>query len=201
MITHKFEDHDQWMEYRRGKITGSRLSDVVSTKETVKKIGFYELIAERIGIPGDGEDPMDRGHRLEEDAIERFTESTGKVVDNSLIVWESSDNSSMAVSPDGIIGETEAVEVKCLSSARHIEAFMGAGVPKDFKYQVLQYFIVNEKLETLYLCFYDPRLKVKDFFFKTIDRSHLAGEIEEIKKYEQDMLSEVDGIVDSMMKF
>jgi hypothetical protein len=197
----KFETHEEWMAGRIGKITGSRLKDLIVKRGTgdKKKIGFYELIAERIGLPADGENPMERGHRLEEEAIERFEVVTKKEVDKSLVIWSCEDNPNIAVSPDGMIGETEAVEVKCLSSARHIEALLTNEVPKDFEDQVLQYFIVNDKLETLYLCFYDPRLKVKDFFYLTVNRVSVLDRVEVMKIYEKEVLEEVDLIVNSLM--
>ena len=67
------------------------------------------------------------------------------------------DDENIAVSPDGFIGTTEAVECKCLSSARHIEALLTRAIPSEYEYQVLQYFIVNDKLEMLNFVCYDPR--------------------------------------------
>ena len=54
------------MAAREGKITGSRLKDIIVKRGTGKKIGFYSLIAEKLGIPAEeGETPMERGSRLE----------------------------------------------------------------------------------------------------------------------------------------
>ncbi len=86
MKTLKFENQESWLEARKTKITGSRLKDIIVKRGTGQKIGFYELIAERLAIPSDGEDPMERGHRLETEALERFTQETGKEVDGSLVM-------------------------------------------------------------------------------------------------------------------
>ena len=51
MRTLTFETKEAWAEARRGKITGTRLKDIIVKRGTGKKIGFYELIAERLGIP------------------------------------------------------------------------------------------------------------------------------------------------------
>jgi len=186
----KFDNEQEWLEARRGRITGTRLKDLVSVRDNKKKIGFYELLAERIAIPHNGENVMDRGKRLEDEAVERFAKETGKKVDNSLVMWVSDENDGIAVSPDASVGKTEAVEVKCLSSARHIEAYCTKQVPDEYRYQSLQYFIVNERLRALHFVFYDPRMPI-DFFYITIKRKDIAKEINEYLELERKILEEV----------
>ena len=194
----KYEDRDAWMAGRRAKITGSRVKSIVVKRGTAQKKGYYELIAERLAIEPDNENVMDRGNRLEDVAIARFTQKTGKEVDTTLVIWERDDNSNIAVSPDGVVKDTddkEACEVKCLNSASHIEAFLTKEVPAEYKEQVIQYFVVNEELEKLYFIFYDPRMTVKDLFFFEITRESLSGEITEQLEYERNVLVEVEKVV------
>lgn len=195
MKTLNFDTKEEWLEARYGKITGSRLKDIVVKRGTGKKIGFYELIAERIAVNASDENPMERGTRLESEAIERFCKETGKEVDTSLVMWLRDDNESIAISPDGFIGEKEAVECKCLSSARHIEAFLTQEIPEEYQMQKLQYFIVNDKLETLHWVFYDPRILCKDYFVIEIHRKDVQAEIDMYLDYQRTTLEEVDAIV------
>ena len=195
MKTLTFDSREEWLEARRGKITGTVLKDVVTLRGSGKKIGFYQLIADRLGVGAGDEDPMERGQRLEEEAIAEFQEETGHSVDTSLVIWTRDDNESIAISPDGFIGETEAVEVKCLSSARHIEALLTQKVPSDYEMQILQYFIVNEKLQKVFMVFYDPRLLAKPFFFLTITREEVQEKVDEYLEYEHGILKEVEDIV------
>lgn len=201
MKTYTFEDQGAWLSARHGKITGTRLKDIIVKRGTGKKIGFYELIAERLGIPADDENAMERGHRLEGEAMEQLTKETGKVVDTSLVLWTRDDNESIAISPDGFIGDTEAVEVKCLSSARHIEAILTGEVPSEYEYQVIQYFTVNDKLEKLYLVFYDPRLLAKPFFMIEIPRLSVQDDVKEMLEYQRTTLAEVDKVVLQLSNF
>jgi len=194
MKTLKFEDKESWEEARIGKITGTKLKDLISLKGSVKK-GFWKLVAERLSLPADDENAMERGIRLEEEAIKEFEKETGKKVDNSLIIWVSDENDSIAVSPDGIIGKTEALEIKCLNSASHIEALLTQELPDEYEFQVLQYFIVNPKLKTLYFGFYDPRVLAKPFFYFTINRKDKEKEIEFYKKEQLEILKKVEEIV------
>ena len=205
MKTIEYTDKESWLSARNGKITGTRQKDIIDKRGTDKKIGFYELIAERLMVAdGDGipnETPMDRGTRLQTVAIERFKKETKKKVDESLVMWIREDNESIAISPDGVIGKTEAVETKCLSAANHIKAFLTAEVPDEYKYQTRQYFIVNDQLKTLYLAFYDPRIPCKDFFYLIIHRKDIEAEIKELYDYQIKELSEVDAIVAKLTKF
>ncbi len=174
-----------------------------------KKLGYYDLIAAKLGLPPDStETAMERGTRLEKDAVQRFREETGKEVDDSLIIWTRDDNENIAVSPDGVIGETEAVEAKCLSSARHIEAYLTQQIPEDYYYQVLQYFIVNEKLETLHFIFFDPRFQMfsdpigkqakLDYFEISVTRDGVQEELDGMLAYEREIMTDVDRIVNKL---
>ena len=189
MKINKYDDEQKWLEARRGKITGTRLKDLILKRATKPKLGYYEIIAERIAIPPNDENVMDRGKRLEEYAIERFEKETGKKVDSSLVIWSRDDDENIAISPDGAIGKTEAVEVKCLSSARHIEAYLLKEIPSEYECQVLQYFIVNDKLKKLYFTFYDPRMP-KDFFYFTVGREEVQEKVVEYLALEKEILEQ-----------
>lgn len=198
MQTLKFEDREAWLHARRGKITGSRLKDIVVKRGTNKKIGFWELVAEGLGVAPEDESAMERGSRLEPEALERFAKEFKKKVDTSLVIWARDDDQSIAVSPDGFIGKKEAVETKCLSSARHIEAFFTQQVPDEYEFQALQYFIVNDDLQKLHLVFYDPRILVKDFFTITINRKDKEEEIAQYLQYQRDVMVEVRGYINQL---
>lgn len=191
----KFDDREEWLKARNGKITGSKLKDLIVKRGTGEKKGFYQLIADRIAIAPDDENPMDRGTRLEEEAIDRFVKETGKKVNTDLVIFSRKDNPNIAFSPDAYIGETECVEAKCLSSASHLEAYITQKVPNEYVDQIIQPFIVNDNLKKLYMVFYDPRIPAKDFFFLTINREDYTNEIVEYLEYEKQKLELVENWV------
>lgn len=193
----KFLNEDDWMEARRGKITGTRLKDLISKRSGDKKIGFYEVIAERIAIPRSEENVMDRGKRLEQEAVDRFVKETGRKAVRELVLVYRDDCEEIAYSPDAMIGKTEDVEVKCLSSARHIEALLTKQVPSEYEYQVLQAFIVNDKLKKRYVVFYDPRMP-KDFFFIEVNRKDVKDKIAELLVLEKQVLEEIAKLEDQL---
>ena len=193
-----FETEEEWMEARKGKITGSTLGDVITLRGNGKKVGYWQLLADRLSIAPDEENPLDRGHRLEEEAMARFEKETGKEVDASLLMWVRDDNESIAISPDGIIGEYECVEIKCLKSAKHLEAYFTQKIPDEYYYQVLQYFIVNDSLETLYFVMYDPRVLVKDYFVLTMTRAELGEEITKFLEYQRVTIEEINRMTNEL---
>lgn len=243
------QNTEAWFEERRGKISGTRLGEVYSSraytkadlidalekadiefdkKMTVKdldklvtndvklellrlapkKIGFYEILAERLASEPDDEDRRDRGHRLEEDVVELFTEMTGKKVER-VGICVSSFNPDVINSPDGLIateieinGEKaivykEAIEIKCLSTARHLQAVIENRIPDEFTAQKLQYFIVNDQLEQLHFVFHDDRIVHKDLQTKivTVNRSDLEEQIELYKAFQTVTLEEIDKLI------
>lgn len=191
---------DEWRDYRKGKISGTMLSDLYS-KRGNRKLGFYELIAERLAIDPDDENRMDRGIRLEDEALEQFTLATGKKVQQvGLCVHD--DYPEIINSPDGLIlnGDkyTEAVEIKCLSSPRHLQVVIEDEVPDEFEAQKIQYFIVNPDLQTLYFIFYDPRVISKPLHIKEVTRLELGDLPEKYLAFQLSQLKEVDAIVEKL---
>jgi len=196
MKTISFADEKTWLEFRRGKITGTRLKDLVAKRSTKPKIGFYEIIAESVAIPVN-ENMMLRGKELEEFAIKEFAKKTKKEVSNDLVIWQREDNEKIAISPDGVISKTEAVEVKCLGHARHLEAFLTQTIPSEYHYQVLQYFVVNDDLKTLYFVFYDPQI-TKDLFWIEVTREELGDEVKYCLDLEIETLAKIDEITNQL---
>jgi len=195
MKVSKYEDREEWLAARRGKITGSKVTDIKpKLRGTGLKKGFYTLIAERLAKPREeGEKPMDRGQRLEVEAIQRFMTETGQEVDQGLYIWSRDEDDSIAVSPDGVIDREHAVEVKCLADETHIETFLTQKIPDEYCDQVNQYFVVNDDLQKVSMIFYDPNLTVKDYFVIEIERDQ--EKVDEFLEMERDVLARVREVV------
>lgn len=164
-----------------------------------KKIGFYELIADKIAIAPDDENPMERGLRLEPETLERYTKETGTKLETDLVMWMRDDNENIAVSPDGYKKDlTMAVDAKSLSNAKHVKAYLTQELPDDYEFQKIQYFIVNDKLKTLHFAFYNPRIPYFDFFILTFHRKDMKDEIDGYLLFEKNILKEVDEIVNNI---
>ena len=154
---------NEWHELRQGKITGTVLKNILGTS-TTRDSAFYNLLAERLSTEAvNDESAMERGVRMEDEAIEMYEKEFGVVVER-VGLTERDDCKWIASSPDGLISidgrYIGAIEVKCLSSANHIKAYVEQEIPKEYKAQGLQYFCVNDDLEYLYFVFYDDRISL-----------------------------------------
>jgi hypothetical protein len=209
MKVRTFDSQEAWLNWRLGKITGSGVKDTVNLRDGAIKAGVWRAAAESIiGSAVLAEETltssqvMDRGHKLEPIALARFAKETGKKVDGGLIGWESDDDMRMAVSPDGVVGKTAAIEVKCLLSPKHVEALYTRDIPKNtggYEEQLAQYFIVNEKLTKVYYVFYHPDFPAPlDFFYLTFTRKDLQKDIERILAAEREAVGLVRAIVNAV---
>ncbi len=199
MIIQKFERTDagreEWLEARLGRITGTR--DIIPKRGTEPKMGFWEIIAEKIAIPPTDENPMDRGHRLEDIAIQRFVKETGIEVNTDFQLISREDYPDIAYSPDGTIGDTASVEVKCLKSPLHVKAIWTKEIPKEYEDQSIQPFVVNDKLETLYFVFYDPRMPV-DFMYLVVKREDIQDKVSEYLEKQIILLKNAEEIINAL---
>lgn len=212
------EDRIAWLEGRRSVITGTKAKGAMPLKrgQDTRSAGFWRLVAENLAIAKDGEKDHERGQRLENEALQRFIDVHGLNLDLNPGYWVSDENDKIAVSPDGAMpgdNPTYAVEVKCLDSHNHLKAIVKDRTSKgdgynplnsltidaknDFKYQALQYFVVNEELETLYFVLYDDRMAYEHLmeYVITINREEVEEEINNQKKEEENILSEVKALV------
>lgn len=210
---------EEWLEFRLGKLSGSKAKGSMpltrGTDRTPK--GFWELVAEKVCIRADGESAMNRGHRLEDEALESFANKYGKSVNKDPGVWVHNDHSDLMVSPDGSEDTdkpTWGAEVKCLNSADHLKHVYNdiqaqksddysaiAQVPKDYKYQVLHYFVINEHLQTVYVILYDDRVALDDYVMHVIEvrRDDIEGDIQLAYDTHVATLNKVDRTVKELM--
>lgn len=204
-----FETREGWLNGRLGKVTGSSLKETMNLRDGETKAGVWRAAAESIiGSAAIAEADLssaqilERGHTLEPEAIKRFEKETGKKVKRGFILWEHDEDSRIAVSPDGMIGQTAAVEVKCLLSPKHTEALFNRKIPKNtggYEEQAVQYFIVNEKLKTLYYVFYHPDFPAPtDFFYLTFTRKELKADIDRFLAAEREAVAKVREIVNAL---
>lgn len=91
-------------------------------------IDFWKFLAETIAEQPDGENPMDRGHRLEPENIQLTLQQLGyeeKDCISDCGIWESDEDPRLACSPDAYQASgnpTWAIECKSLGSAYHLQA-------------------------------------------------------------------------------
>lgn len=188
----------EWMSYREGKRTGTTIGKLFAKSrktgemyDTEKPlITFYQKIAERLA-EGTGDDDglessRERGKDLEQDAINEAEQKLGlKLIRGN--VWVSNDPNHIE-SPDAYTKDLKtAVEVKCLSSARHIQAIVEDKPPVEYWAEYLNYFLVNDKLQTLYIFLYDPRFMLEHLTWHAfkLERKDIEYDIERMRDIDE----------------
>lgn len=196
----------EWMSFREGKRTGTTIGKIFAKSRDMGEIyntdrpliTFYQKVAERLA-EGTGDDDglessRERGKDLEEEAIKEAEQKLGL----SLIrgnVWQAKDKNHIE-SPDAYTADLKtAVEVKCLSSARHIEAIINDKPPAEYLAEYINYFLVNNKLETLHVFLYDPRfllehLRWHDFKIERSSITHVIKRMREVDAAAEKLISE-----------
>ena len=202
MKKHQVEQKtEKWQQLRKSKITGTTLKSIMGTPKA-RQDAFYEIVAERltVGVENDEyENPIDRGNRLEPDAIAMFELETGKKVER-VGFCEADTNPMICNSPDGLIGETEAIEVKCMGGKNHIKMWLTNEIPEEYKWQVVQYFVVNEKLKKLYFVGYNPDIPAHPLHIIEIKREELTEDIGIAKTAQEKFIKEVNEKLSEIIK-
>ena len=91
-------------------------------------IDFWKFLAETMAEQPDGENPMERGHRLEPENIRLTLQQLGYRQEDCITdcgIWESDEDPRLACSPDAYQNTpnpTWAIECKSLGSAYHLQA-------------------------------------------------------------------------------
>lgn len=210
------EDRESWLELRKGIITGTKAKRVQPPARSQKlPSGIYEIIAEKIAVEKDGEPERERGLRLENEALLRTQDKYKLDLDLDCGMWFS-DDEKLAVSPDAAqVGDkpTYAAEAKCLDTKNHIQGILQDCIAKqlpqynpidslkigtsDFTAQVIQYFVINQDLQTLYFTLYDDRVVLDNImhYVIVVKREHVTDFIEGQEAYERDALDKINSLI------
>lgn len=210
----------EWYLTRAGRITGTKLKGLMGrTREEWENL----LVAERLSMTGTEESDMARGVRLEPEAVDFFEKKMNLKVDR-IGFTTADENKYIASSPDGLIYDTvkgkytQALETKCLSGKKHIAAFFEKleirdntkegdtpcyweVVPDDYKPQAVQYFIVNDDLETLYFVFYNEVITEIPMIVIRVQRADIEDEIAKMKAVQLSSLATVETKLEKILFF
>lgn len=121
---------DETEEHFRTALKYDELLSEAEAKNKRLKVGidFWKFLAETMAEQPDGENPMERGHRLEPENIQLTLQQLGYKQEDCITdcgIWESDEDPRIACSPDAYQNTpkpTWAIECKSLGSAYHLQA-------------------------------------------------------------------------------
>lgn len=150
----------EWMALRLGKLTASRMVDVLAAKTTAARRNYIaQLVAERLtGTVGESFSSAAMAWGVENEMFARaeyeiLTDSSVDQVafiDHPAIEW-------CGASPDGMLGTDGLIEIKCPNTATHIEYLLGQKPPAKYIPQMALQLACTGRQWCDFVS-YDPRL-------------------------------------------
>ena len=133
---------DEWKMQRLGKVTASRIADMMAKTKTgwgASRANYKaQLVAERLtNTIADSytNAAMEWGTATEPEAANAYAFHTG--ADLEAVGFVGHPRIAMSgCSPDRLVGTDGLIEIKCPNTATHIETLLGAGVPSKYHLQM-----------------------------------------------------------------
>lgn len=133
----------EWFAARCGRVTASRIADVIAKTKSgysaSRATYMGQLIAERLtGVVADSykSEAMNWGTEHEEEARDAYAMCMDESILPAGFVIHPQYPMSGA-SPDGLVGTSGLVEIKCPNTATHIDTLLGAKIPAKYESQML----------------------------------------------------------------
>lgn len=195
---------DEWKAVRLGKVTASRVADVVARTKNgwgaSRTNLMAQLLVERLtGQSQDGytNDAMRWGTETEPQARDAYAFQTDSDVEQTGFV----DHPRILMagaSPDGLIGADGLLEIKCPNTATHIDFLLSGEIPDKYIKQMMWQMACTGREWVDYVSF-DPRLPA-DLRIKIARVYRLDKFIQDLENDVTSFLSELDAKLQSLMK-
>ena len=185
----------EWLSLRLGKITASRVKDVLtkgrgtSPSKTAESY-MMELIAEILtgnSKPFFENDAMRWGTETEPQARAMYAVNNDFVDVKEVAFVEH--NEQVGISPDGLIGEDGLLEIKCPNTTTQIKRALSNDYSADYKAQIQMQLWVTEREWCDFLSF-DPRLDC--------EAGYLQQRVFRDEEYIEEMKTKVYAFVEKM---
>lgn len=192
----------EWFAQRLGKLTASRMADVLATTKSgpsaSRKNYLAQLVAERLtGAAAESfsNAAMEWGTSNEPLARAEYEITTDCMVDQISFV-DHPDIEWCGASPDGMIGSAGLVEIKCPNTATHIEYLLGQKVPSKYIPQMLLQLACTGR-EWCDFVSYDPRMPEEHRTF-VVRFTPTREEITVVEQAARAFLVDVAGTIDRL---
>jgi len=187
----------EWFAQRLGKVTASRVADVIAKTKTGYSTSrdnyMAQLVCERMTntvAESYSNSAMQWGTETEPLARAAYEAYADVLVDELPMITHPTIEAAGA-SPDGLVGDSVLVEIKCPNTATHIETLLTQTVPSKYNTQ-MQWQMACTDREWCDFVSFDPRMSDGlQLFVKRIQRDDVYIQMleEEVKKF----LVELDG--------
>jgi putative phage-type endonuclease len=187
----------EWFAQRLGKVTASRVADVIAKTKTGYSTSrdnyMAQLVCERMtGVVAESYSNAAMAHGVETEPLARAAyEAYADVLVDEVGMITHPEIPMAGASPDGLVGDIGLLEIKCPNTATHIDTLLSQTVPGKYNTQMQWQMACTGRQECDFVSF-DPRLPTElQLFVKRVPRDavYIAMLEEEVKKF----LKELDG--------
>lgn len=192
---------DEWKRVRAGKVTGSRISDVLAkgrgNSESTTRRNYMAQVAVEI-LTGEpmmetySNGHMNRGNELEPSAREVYEFITGYDVQQIGFI-DHERISHYGVSPDGLVGEEGLMQIKSPIPAIHIDYLLAGTVPTQYVKQMQAEMDCTGRAWNDFVSYCPALPEELQLFIVRCERDEEM--ISTIRAGVEKFLSEVDGLV------
>lgn len=154
---------DAWHQLRVGKVTASRVADIIAKTKTGPSASrenyLAQLVCERMtGKPAESYSNAAMQWGTEQEPFARAAYEAAKDVLVEEVGFVSHPTIEGAgASPDGLVGEFGLVEIKCPNTATHIQTLLDQKIPEKYIIQ-MQWQMACTKREWCEFVSFDPRM-------------------------------------------
>jgi len=200
---------EDWYAARLGKVTASRVADVMAKTKSgysASRANYMaQLICERLtGTQGESfqNAAMAWGTEQEPAARGAYEARTGLLVQETGFVPHPT-ISGAGASPDGLVGDDGVVEIKCPNTATHIDTLLGGSAALKYRDQMMMQMACTGRQWCDFVS-YDPRMpaNMQLFVVRVIRDERAISEMEnEICKFLTEMeekLAQLKGDYDGL---
>lgn len=190
----------EWHQARLGRATASRISDIVAKTKSgysASRANYMaQLVVERMTgkvAESFSNAAMDWGTEQEPYARAAYEAHSGVLVDEVGMVDHPTVQMSGA-SPDGLVGDDGLVEIKCPTTATHIETLMEKAAPKKYIDQMQWQMACTGRKWCDFVSF-DPRMpQGLQLFVKRVERDdeYIAELESEVAAFLQEVSDKVE---------
>lgn len=195
---------DAWKALRAGKVTASRVADVLSKIKSGESAGRknyrMDLVAERLtGKPVDSFTNSAMQWGTEQEPFARIAYETHKglfveqvpFVDHPTIEW-------FGCSPDGLVAEDGLLEIKCPNTTTHLEYLQDGKPPSKYIPQMMAQMACTGRKWCDFASF-DPRLP-EDLQLFVVRLNWDDAYIQEMEAEVKQFLNEVDATLSQLKR-
>jgi putative phage-type endonuclease len=204
MIEMMDQGSEEWFTIRIGKVTASRVADVIAKTKTgysaTRDNYMAQLVCERLtGQKGDSFSNAAMQHGTETEPLARLSyEVTQNVLVDEVGFVPHPSIEMAGASPDGLVGDDGLLEIKCPNTATHIETLLSQIVPGKYNTQ-MQFQMACTGRQWCDFVSFDNRLPEElQLFVKRVPRDTVFIRLIEAEIIQ--FLAELDDKINKLMK-